>query len=102
MIPIERLFAGAGLAILSLVVTAAPATAKGRHRPRHRNRHGLELDGEQRACLVRHGFGAGHPGQDFHDPAVRARLVQALRECGVIGGAPTTTTTSTTTPIIIS
>ena len=100
MIPIQRLFAGAGVAMLSLVVTAAPATADGRHRPRHRGRHGLELDREQRACLVRHGFGAGAARQDFHDPAVRARLVEALRECGVIGGTPTTT--STTSPIIIS
>ena len=67
---------------------ADPATSpRGR---RHRRRFAaLEVTEEQRAWLTAHGFGPDAPRRDFTDPAVRAELVQSLRDCGVLPAEPT-------------
>ena len=49
----------------------------------------LEITEGQRAWLGAHGFGPDAPRRDFTDPAVRAELVQGLRDCGVLPAAPT-------------
>jgi len=47
----------------------------------------LELNETQRAWMLDHGFGPDAPAHDFRDPAVRAELVQALRDCGALPAA---------------
>ena len=92
-------FAGAG--------TAAAEGNHGHHRHRGREHHPVVTDA-QRQCMsdLGFGFGPGIPRPDFHDPAVRAQFVVALRSCGILPPAPveptTTTTTTTTGPVIIS
>jgi hypothetical protein len=50
----------------------------------------LRLTTGQQEFLTLHGFGPDAPRADFSDPAVRARFVELLRECGVL--APATVT----------
>ncbi len=86
--------------------TAAAEGGHGHHRHRGREHHPVVTD-VQRQCMADLGFGFG-PGiarPDFHDPAVRAQFVAALRSCGILPPAPvepTTTTTTTTGPVIIT
>lgn len=90
------------VAALAVLAPAASAHGGGRHRHHHR------LTATQVQCLKDHGFvvGPGAPKPDLADPAVRAALFAALRDCGVIGPrhqpGSTTTTTSTSTPPIVT
>ena len=68
-----------------------------------REHHPVVTDG-QRQCMADLGFGFG-PGiarPDFHDPAVRAHFVAALRSCGILPPAPVEPTTTTTGPVIVT
>lgn len=97
-----RVLTAAATAVIGL---AALAPAAGAHGWGHRHHH--RLTSAQVQCLADHGFaiGAGAPKPDLRDPAVRAALFTALRECGVVGRhapPPTSTTTSTSSPVIVS
>ena len=85
--------------------TAAADGGHGHHRHRDRGHHPVVTDA-QRQCMadLGFGFGPGVPRLDFHDPAVRAQFVAALRACGILPPAPVepTTTTTTTGPIIVT
>jgi hypothetical protein len=48
---------------------------------------GLHLTAAQQDYLTVHGFGPAAAGADFSDPAVRARFVELLRECGALAPA---------------
>jgi hypothetical protein len=50
----------------------------------------LVLTPAQQEHLTVHGFGPAAVHADFGDPAVRARLVELLRECGALAPTPVT------------
>lgn len=87
--------ARAGFAALAVVglVAVAPATAGADSHHRHRHHH-FTLTDVQKTCLAAHGFpvGVGAPRPDLRDPAVRAAVLAALRDCGIIPARPPTTT----------
>lgn len=58
-----------------------------RHPRRDHSRSSLELTIEQQTVLRDHGFGPDSAA-DFRDPAVRARLVEALRAGGALRDVP--------------
>jgi hypothetical protein len=71
--------------------TRAPVLDGARRRRRRTVRsEPLLLTDEQRAWLGGHGFGPAGPPHDFTDPAVRAELVQTLRDCGALPPASAT------------
>ena len=95
--------AGGGLAGGGTAAAAAAEGGHGHRRHRGREHHPVVTDG-QRQCMADLGFGFG-PGiarPDFHDPAVRAHFVAALRSCGILPPAPVEPTTTISGPVIVT
>lgn len=103
-------------AVVGLAGTGTAAADGGRGHHRHRGRghrghrghrgrgHHPVVTDAQRQCMadLGFGFGPGVPRLDFHDPAVRAQFVAALRSCGILPPTPVEPTTTTTGPVIVS
>ena len=84
--------------------TAAAEGGHGHRRHRGREHQPVVTDGQRQYMAdLGFGFGPGIARPDFHDPAVRAHFVTALRSCGILPPAPVEPTTTTTSgPVIVT